>query len=295
MGCRPPDNSLIQPRFGCLPHSPPAASAATQHPDFSILAARIAVSNLHKQTCDVFSDTITLLRNYIHPKVHNSAVAANVVKKLKLNQSRCSCLILAPFLLFIVAPQPHNPHHQTGKPAPLIAEDVYAVIMANKERLNAAVKPEYDYDYDFFGFKTLERSYLLKLNGKIAERPCYMLMRVSVGLHKDDIDAAIETYTLMSQRYFTHASPTLFNSGTPKPQMSSCFLMQMAADSIEGTRHLPARLAASSHRSTLCSLLPGIYDTLKQCACISKYAGGIGLAIHKIRSTGSYIAGTNGE
>lgn len=141
---------------------------------------------------------------------------------------------------------PHNPHHQTGKPAPLIAEDVYAVIMANKERLNAAVKPEYDYDYDFFGFKTLERSYLLKLNGKIAERPCYMLMRVSVGLHKDDIDAAIETYTLMSQRYFTHASPTLFNSGTPKPQMSSCFLMQMAADSIEGTRHLPAWLAASS-------------------------------------------------
>jgi len=128
-----------------------------------------------------------------------------------------------------------------------------------------------DFDYDYFGFKTLERSYLLKLGGKVVERPQHMLMRVSVGIHKEDIESAIKTYHLMSQRWFTHASPTLFNAGTPRAQLSSCFLICMKDDSIEG-----------------------IYDTLKECAVISKSAGGIGVSIHNIRATGSYIRGTNG-
>ncbi len=143
--------------------------------------------------------------------------------------------------------------------------------MENKEKLDSTIIYNRDFGYDFFGFKTLERSYLLKLNGKIAERPQHMLMRVSIGIHLNDLDAAIETYELMSKKYFTHATPTLFNSGTPKPQMSSCFLLTMKDDSIEG-----------------------IYDTLKQTAKISQSAGGIGLSIHNIRATGSYIAGTNG-
>lgn len=125
--------------------------------------------------------------------------------------------------------------------------------------------------FDYFGFKTLERSYLLRTHGEVAERPQHMFMRVAVGIHKDDIDSAIETYNLMSQRYFTHATPTLFNAGTPRPQLSSCFLLTMKDDSIDG-----------------------IYDTLKQCACISKFAGGIGLSLHNIRATNSYIRGTNG-
>mmetsp|Transcript_44928 Transcript_44928/g.71735 ORF Transcript_44928/g.71735 Transcript_44928/m.71735 type:complete len:794 (-) Transcript_44928:42-2423(-) len=205
-----------------------AAYASTQHPDFSILAARIAVSNLHKNTSDSFAETISILRNHIHPR--------------------------------------------NGEYAPLIAEDVYEIVMANKEKLEAAIVYERDFEYDFFGFKTLERSYLLKANGKIAERPQQMLLRVSVGIHKNDIDKAIQTYHLMSQKFFTHATPTLFNAGTPRPQMSSCFLISMKSDSIEG-----------------------IYDTLKTCACISKYAGGIGLSIHDIRAANSYVAGTNGE
>jgi len=205
-----------------------AAYASTQHPDFSILAARISVSNLHKKTSDSFADTIVKLRNHIHPR--------------------------------------------NGEKAPLVAEDVYDIIMANKERLDAAVKYERDFEYEYFGFKTLERSYLLKINGKPVERPQQMLMRVSIGIHKNDLDRAIETYDLMSQKYFTHATPTLFNSGTPRPQMSSCFLVSVKSDSIEG-----------------------IYDTLKTCACISKYAGGIGLSIHDIRASNSYVAGTNGE
>jgi len=204
------------------------AYASTQHPDFSILAARIAVSNLHKSTKESFSETMEILRNHVHPR--------------------------------------------NGKETPLIAEDVFDIIMANRERLDAAVMHDRDFNYDFFGFKTLERSYLLKVNGSIAERPQHMLMRVSVGIHKEDLDSAIETYNLMSQKYFTHATPTLFNSGTPRPQMSSCFLLTMKEDSIEG-----------------------IFDTLKQCACISKYAGGIGLSIHNIRASNSYVAGTNGE
>ena len=143
--------------------------------------------------------------------------------------------------------------------------------MNNKEVLDSTIIYNRDFGYDYFGFKTLERSYLLKLNGQIAERPQHMLMRVSVGIHLNDLDAAIETYELMSKKYFTHATPTLFNAGTPKPQMSSCFLLTMKEDSIDG-----------------------IYDTLKQTAKISQSAGGIGLAMHNIRATGSYIAGTNG-
>ncbi|KAI9016762.1 ribonucleotide reductase [Hyaloraphidium curvatum] len=204
-----------------------AASLTTRHPDYAILAARIAVSNLHKETKKTFSDVIHDLYTYTNPK--------------------------------------------TGEPAPMIADDVYEVIMSHKDELNSAIIYDRDYNYQYFGFKTLERSYLLKINGKIAERPQHMLMRVAVGIHKGDIPAAIETYDYMSQKYFTHASPTLFNAGTPRPQLSSCFLVEMKEDSIEG-----------------------IYETLKTCAMISKTAGGIGLNIHKIRAQGSYISGTNG-
>ena len=155
---------------------------------------------------------------------------------------------------------------RTGKDAPLLSDEVYDVIMKNKEKLDSTIIYNRDFGYDYFGFKTLERSYLLKLNGKIAERPQHMLMRVSIGIHLEDLEAAIETYNLMSKKYFTHATPTLFNSGTPKPQMSSCFLLTMKEDSIDG-----------------------IYDTLKQCAQISQSAGGIGLSIHDIRATGSFF------
>jgi len=205
-----------------------AAYAVTQHPDFSRLAARIAVSNLHKSTSELFSDTIEKLRTHIHPR--------------------------------------------NGEAAPLIAEDVYEIVMSNKDKLNSAINYSRDFEYDYFGFKTLERSYLLKCNGKIAERPQQMLMRVSVGIHKTDIDRAMETYNLMSKKFFTHATPTLYNSGTPRPQMSSCFLVCMKDDSIEG-----------------------IFQTLETCARISKYAGGIGLSIHNVRGADSYVAGTNGQ
>ena len=204
-----------------------AATMTTAHPDYALLAARISVSNLHKNTKKSFVDTMTDLYTYINPR--------------------------------------------TGKKAPLLADNVYKIIKDNEELLDSTIIYNRDFGYDYFGFKTLERSYLLKLNGEIVERPQHMLMRVSVGIHLDDLDAAIETYHLMSKKYFTHATPTLFNSGTPKPQMSSCFLLTMKDDSIEG-----------------------IYDTLKQTAKISQSAGGIGLSIHNIRATGSYIAGTNG-
>ena len=204
-----------------------SASFTTRHPDFAVLAARIAVSNLHKNTRKSFSETAELLYNYIDDK--------------------------------------------TGDRAPLLADDVYAVIEANKDLLDASIIYERDYHFDFFGFKTLEKSYLLKVNGKITERPQHLFMRVALGIHKTDVEAAIETYNLMSEKWFIHATPTLFNAGTPKPQMSSCFLLSMKDDSISG-----------------------IYDTLKDCAMISQSAGGIGLNIHNIRSTGSYIKGTNG-
>lgn len=204
-----------------------AASLATNHPDYTILASRIAVSSLHKNSTKSFSKTMRDLYNYIDPK--------------------------------------------TNQRASLIADDVYEIIQANAKQLDSSIIYDRDFGYDYFGFKTLERSYLLKMNGKIAERPQHMIMRVSVGIHKEDIAAAIETYNLMSERWFTHATPTLFNAGTPKPQMSSCFLLQMQEDSIDG-----------------------IYNTLKQCAKISQSAGGIGLNIHNVRATGSYIRGTNG-
>ncbi|MBC30498.1 MAG: ribonucleoside-diphosphate reductase subunit alpha [Muricauda sp.] len=204
-----------------------AATMTTTHPDYAKLAARISVSNLHKNTKKSFSETMKDLYEYVNPR--------------------------------------------TGKKAPLLSKEVYKVISENAERLDSTIIYNRDFGYDYFGFKTLERSYLLKLNGKIAERPQHMLMRVAVGIHLDDLDAAIETYELMSKKYFTHATPTLFNSGTPKPQMSSCFLLTMKEDSIDG-----------------------IYDTLKQTAKISQSAGGIGLSIHNVRATGSYIAGTNG-
>ena len=204
-----------------------AAAKTIDHPDYALLASRIAVSNLHKETKKTFSEVMHDMYHYVDPK--------------------------------------------TNQKASLLAEDVYEIIMSNKETLDSSIIYDRDFRYDYFGFKTLTRSYLMKLNGKIAERPQQMLMRVSLGIHKNDVQAAIKTYNLMSEGWFTHATPTLFNSGTPKPQMSSCFLLTMKEDSIEG-----------------------IYDTLKSCAQISQSAGGIGLAIHDIRATGSYIKGTNG-
>jgi len=180
-----------------------AATMTTSHPDYARLAARISVSNLHKNTKKTFSEVMDDLYTYVNPR--------------------------------------------TGKDAPLLSDEVHKVIMDNKEELDSTIIYNRDFGYDYFGFKTLERSYLLKLNGQIAERPQHMLMRVSIGIHLNDLEAAKETYELMSKRFFTHATPTLFNSGTPKPQMSSCFLLAMQDDSIDG-----------------------IYDTLKQTAKISQ-------------------------
>ena len=204
-----------------------AAAKTIDHPDYALLASRIAVSNLHKETKKTFSEVIDDMYHYIDPK--------------------------------------------TGQNASLVADDVYQVIKTNSDVLDSSIIYDRDFRYDYFGFKTLTRSYLMKLNGQIVERPQQMLMRVAVGIHKHNIQEAIKTYNLMSEGWFTHATPTLFNSGTPKPQMSSCFLLTMKEDSIGG-----------------------IYDTLKSCAQISQSAGGIGLAIHDIRATGSYIKGTNG-
>ena len=167
-----------------------AATMTTTHPDYAKLAARISVSNLHKNTKKSFSETMEDLYKYVNPR--------------------------------------------TGKKAPLLSDEVYKIIKKNADKLDSSIIYNRDFSYDFFGFKTLERSYLLKLNAKIVERPQHMLMRVSIGIHLNDIDAALETYELMSKRYFTHATPTLFNSGTPKPQMSSCFLLAMKDDSIDG-------------------------------------------------------------
>ena len=205
-----------------------AATLTTKHPDFAKLAARIAVSNLHKVTSKSFSSTMKRLYTYIDPK--------------------------------------------TGQNAPLVSKETYKVIKDHAAELDAAIIYDRDFAYDYFGFKTLERSYLMKVDGKIVERPQHLLMRVAVGIHGDDIAAAIETYNLLSEKWFTHATPTLFNAGTPKPQLSSCFLLTMQDDSIDG-----------------------IYDTLKQCAKISQSAGGIGLSIHNIRAKGSYIKGTGGN
>ncbi|ELW72321.1 Ribonucleoside-diphosphate reductase large subunit [Tupaia chinensis] len=205
-----------------------AATLTTKHPDYAILAARIAVSNLHKETKKMFSDVMEDLYNYINP---------------------------------------HN-----GKHSSMVAKSTLDIVLANKDCLNSAIIYDRDFSYNYFGFKALEQSYLLKISGKVADRPQHMLMRVSVGIHKEDIDAAIETYNLLSEKWFTHASPTLFNAGTNRPELSTYFLLNMKDDSIEG-----------------------IYDTLKQCALISKSAGGIGVAVSCIRATGSYLAGTNGN
>jgi ribonucleoside-diphosphate reductase alpha chain len=204
-----------------------AASMTVTHPDYALLASRIAVSNLHKNTTKSFSATMRNLYLYTDP--------------------------------------------QTGKPRPLLADDVMHVIEKHAELLDSTLIYDRDFAFDYFGFKTLEKSYLLRIDGKIAERPQHMYMRVAIGIHKNDLDSVIKTYHLLSERWFTHATPTLFNAGTPKPQMSSCFLLTVKNDSIEG-----------------------IYDTLKQTAKISQSAGGIGLSIHNIRATGSYIGGTNG-
>lgn len=204
-----------------------AATLTTRHPDYALLASRIAISNLQKNTKKSFSETVSLLYHYTDPK--------------------------------------------TGRDAPLISEEVYLIVQEHAEKLDAAIIYDRDFGYDYFGFKTLERSYLMKMKGKVVERPQHMLMRVAVGIHKSNIPAAIETYHYMSERWFTHATPTLFNAGTPNPQMSSCFLLQIKGDSIDG-----------------------IFDTLKDCAKISQSAGGVGLSIHNVRATGSYIRGTGG-
>ena len=204
-----------------------AATMATTHPDYALLAARIAVSNLHKNTDKIFSRTMEQLYNYIDPK--------------------------------------------TGDKAGLISEEVHAIIQENKDKIDSAIIYDRDYSFDYFGFKTLERSYLLKMNKEVVERPQHMLMRAAIGIHGKDIEAAIETYNLMSEKWFIHATPTLFNAGTPKPQLSSCFLLSMTDDSIGG-----------------------IFETLTRCAKISQSAGGIGLSIHNVRAQGSYIKGTGG-
>ncbi|NND06998.1 MAG: ribonucleoside-diphosphate reductase subunit alpha [Saprospiraceae bacterium] len=204
-----------------------AASMAAVHPDYALLAARIAVSNLHKETKKSFSRTMQALYDYIDPK--------------------------------------------TGQKAGLIGDKTMKIIRQHADELDSAIIYDRDYAFDFFGFKTLERSYLLRMNGRPVERPQHLLMRAAVGIHGEDVDSAIETYNLMSEKWFVHATPTLFNAGTPKPQLSSCFLLSATDDSI-----------------------PGIFETLTRCAKISQSAGGIGLSIHNIRAKGSYIKGTGG-
>lgn len=204
-----------------------AVSLATKHPDYALLASRIAIASLHKKTIESFSETMKLLFEFKETK--------------------------------------------TGKRIPLIADDVYEIVKTNAELLDRTIVHARDFDFDYFGFKTLEKSYLLRMDDKVIERPQHMYMRVAIGIHKNDIESVINTYHLMSEHWYTHASPTLFNAGTPKPQMSTCFLIAMKEDSIDG-----------------------IYDTLKQAAKISHWSGGIGLSVHSIRATGSYMDETNG-
>ena len=205
-----------------------AASLIPSHPDYSILASRIAVSRLHKTTKKKFSETIEDLYEYIDP--------------------------------------------ETGKPAGLINDETFEAIQQNREKFDSAIIHDRDFNFEYFGFKTLEKSYLLKMHGMTAESPQHMYMRVAAGIWGSDIKSALKTYELLSTHMMTHATPTLFNAGTKKPQLSSCFLLTMQDDSIAG-----------------------IYKTLTDVALISQNAGGIGLAIHNIRSTNSYIRGTNGK
>lgn len=205
-----------------------AATMTAVHPDYAILAARIAVSNLHKNTDKSFSRTIKALFNYIDPK--------------------------------------------NGEKANLIGDETMKIVWKHRDALDSAIIYDRDYAFDYFGFKTLERSYLLRMDGKVVERPQHTLMRAAVGIHGEDIESVIETYNLMSEKWFIHATPTLFNAGTPKPQLSSCFLLSVTDDSISG-----------------------IFDTLSRCARISQSAGGIGVSIHNVRAKGSYIKGTGGS
>ena len=204
-----------------------AASLATKHPDYSILAARLAITNLHKETKKSFSETVTDLYKYIDPK--------------------------------------------TGKHSPIVSESFYRIVKRHADEIDSAIVHSRDHNFDYFGFKTLEKSYLLKLDGKVAERPQYMYMRTALQVWGENLEKVIETYNTLSEGYYTHATPTLFNSGTGRPQLSSCFLLDLESDSIEG-----------------------IFNTLKESAQISKNAGGIGISFTKVRSKGTYIAGTNG-
>ena len=204
-----------------------AASMTTRHPDYAMLAARISISNLHKNTNKSFSSTMEGLYNYIDPK--------------------------------------------TGEQAGLISDTAMKTIKKHASRFDSAIIYDRDYSFDFFGFKTLERSYLMRMDGKVVERPQHLLMRAAIGIHGEDVESAIATYNLMSEKYFIHATPTLFNAATPKPQLSSCFLLSMTEDSISG-----------------------IFETLTRCSKISQSAGGIGLSIHNVRAKGSYIKGTGG-
>ena len=204
-----------------------AAYLTMTHPDYSKLAARIAVSSLHKMTSDKFSSVMESLYSYVNKK--------------------------------------------TGKWSPLIADDVINCIRENADTFDSAIDYNKDLEYDIFGYKTMEKSYLSRINGEIIERPQHMLMRVAIGIHFPDVDAAIESYKFLSQKKFSHATPTMYNAGTRNPQMSSCFLLKMKDDSIEG-----------------------IFDTIKNCALISKNAGGIGVSIHNVRAQNSYISGTGG-
>ena len=204
-----------------------AASLATKHPDYSILAARLAITNIHKETKKSFSETMSDLYTYVNPR--------------------------------------------TGQKAAIVSKQFNDLVQAHADELDSAIIHSRDHNFDYFGFKTLEKSYLLKINNRVAERPQYMYMRTALQIWGNDIAKAIETYNTMSEGFYTHATPTLFNSGTTRPQLSSCFLLDMKDDSIEG-----------------------IFDTLKESAQISKNAGGIGIAASKIRATGTYIRGTNG-
>lgn len=204
-----------------------AASLTTKHPDYSTLAARLAITALHKETKKSFSETVTDLYKYIDPK--------------------------------------------TRKHSPIVSEVFYKLVLKHADELDSAIVHSRDHNFDFFGFKTLEKSYLLKINAKVAERPQYMYMRTALQICGEDIEGVIETYNLLSEGYYTHATPTLFNSGTGRPQLSSCFLLDVESDSIEG-----------------------IFNTLKESAQISKNAGGIGISFSKVRAKGTYIAGTNG-
>ncbi len=205
-----------------------SAALTTKHPDYATLAARIAITSLHKETKKSFSETVKDLYDYIDPK--------------------------------------------TRKHSPIVSENFYKIVRKNADELDSAIVHSRDHNFDYFGFKVLERSYLLKINGKVAERPQYMYMRTALQVWGDNLPKVIETYNLLSEGYYTHATPTLFNSGTTRPQLSSCFLLDVESDSIEG-----------------------IFNTLKESAQISKNAGGIGIAFNKVRAKGTYIAGTNGS